>query len=146
MRFIDITGQKYGRLTVISFIEMSKNHKAMWLCRCDCGKEVIAILNNLRTGSTQSCGCLHTEHTISLKYSHGFAGTRLYKCWQEMMRRCYGKNRSAYRYYGGRGICVCNEWHNFENFKNWALSNGYAENLSIDRIGVNGNYEPSNCR
>ena len=118
----------------------------MWLCKCDCGNIVSIRGYSLRSGNTQSCGCIQKETNIKLRQTHGMAKTRLYNIWQSMKRRCSSPTMSCYKYYGGRGIKVCNEWQSFEPFCEWALANGYTENLTIDRIDVNGNYALSNCR
>jgi len=142
MKAKDIEGQKFGRLTAIKFVGSDKSGYARWECKCDCGKTVIVYGANLRSGRTKSCGCLY-------KYpkAHGGTGTRLYKTWCSMNERCYRAKDKSFPRYGGRGIRVCDEWrHNFEAFRDWALANGYNDSLSIDRIRVNGNYEPMNCR
>ena len=140
--FKDITGIKYGRLTVIGFSKRIDN-KNYWLCKCDCGKEHIAEQNNLINGGIKSCGCLREEQ---LK-KHGMSDTRIYKIWQNMVSRCYINSSTNYDDYGMRGISVCDEWKNSpENFIEWGMNNGYKDGLTIDRIDANGNYEPSNCR
>lgn len=115
----------------------------MWTCVCDCGKTVTVYATALRSGNTRSCGCLSNEK----KTKHGGRYTRLYVIWEGMKNRCYVPSCTTYHNYGKRGITVCEEWRNsFRAFREWALSNGYRDDLSIDRINVNGNYEPSNCR
>lgn len=143
----DITGEKFQRLTAIKYVGKDKNGKSLWLCLCDCGNEVIATLNNLQRGNTKSCGCLNSEKTIERSTKHGKRGTRLYNIWSLMKNRCSCEKNPCYHNYGGRGISVCNEWQNdFEAFYDWAISNGYADDLTIDRIDNDGNYEPANCR
>lgn len=143
---IDLTNKKFGRLTVIKRVE-NKGKETCWLCKCDCGNEKIIKAKNLKSGTTQSCGCLHKEKTQKINYKHGLRKTRLYNTWANMKKRCYNKNDKRYKNYGGRGIIMCDEWQNdFMSFYNWAINNGYKENLTIDRIDVNGNYEPNNCR
>jgi hypothetical protein len=140
--FIDITGQRFGKLTVISrYAGNSNSRKAKWCCRCDCGEKIVALGSNLRYGTTTSCGCSRKEKPSK----DGKTKTRLYQIWVGMRKRC-NNPKAKNRYYNGRGIKVCSEWDNFENFEAWALSNGYADNLSIDRIDNAGNYEPKNCR
>lgn len=153
-KFIDLTGKKFGRLTVIKRVENRISNcgqsKTMFLCKCDCGKEVCVEGAKLRNGHTQSCGCLHNEIFANIgrkkNLIHGLSNDRLYHIWEGMKRRCYQKSAKNYVNYGAKGIEVCNEWLNFEPFYNWAISNGYQENLTIDRIDVNDNYCPENCR
>lgn len=155
----DLTGQKFERLTVLGIAykkhNKSKNGKNTGLtyfykCKCDCGNETIVSARNLRTGNTKSCGCLGKEirrKTIENGTKHNLHKTRLYRIWCQMKTRCFCVNSPSYKYYGGRGITVCYEWQiDFLNFYNWAINNNYSDNLSIDRINVDGNYEPNNCR
>lgn len=143
-KFVDLTGKKFGRWTVISY----KGHSRWW-CVCECGTERDENGFYLTHGITKSCGCLKRELTIERSIRHGLCHTRLYECWGGMQSRCYNSKKAYYKNYGGRGIKVCDEWlgeNGFINFYNWAMANGYRDDLSIDRINVNGNYEPSNCR
>ena len=146
----NLIGQKFNRLKVIKFVEI-KNHNAMWLCRCDCGNEIIVSGNHLLTHNTKSCGCLKNEKVKLAKYKkHGMYGTRLYRCWQSMKNRCYwkGDNYKVWLYQE-RMITVCNEWlgeNGFKNFAKWALENGYQDNLTLDRIDNDKGYYPENCR
>ena len=150
--FIDLKGNKYGRLIVID--RFASNSSCLkWLCRCECGKEKIVRGSDLKNGHTKSCGCLHKEIVANIlsetcnANAHGKSRTRLYNIWNSMRSRCYNSKNSSFKYYGGRDITICDEWReDFQCFENWALQNGYADNLSIDRIDVEGNYEPSNCR
>lgn len=147
----NIQGQKFGRLTVVSLYGKDKNGKALWKCKCDCGKEHITSASSLQNGNTKSCGCLKNEVISKLNRKDGRTKERLYKIWLGMFSRCYNKNLDKYKIYGMRGIKVCDEWRDYKNFRSWALSNGYIENstqkeCSIDRIDVNGNYCPENCR
>lgn len=142
-------GRKFGRLTVIAKGEkVPYSRQATWICQCSCGNVTSAIVGSrLRNGTTKSCGCIHREELKERKTTHGMAKTRLNNIWHGMKQRCYNPNTKCYCNYGGRGIVVCNEWlHDFSAFRDWALESGYADNLSIDRVDVNGNYEPSNCR
>ena len=140
-------GKKYGRLTVLKYTETVKKHK-YFLCICDCGVKKIVDIKHLTMGHTRSCGCLWQDEKHEYRKIHGFTKKEnLYSVWCGMKHRCYCKTCKAYKYYGDRGILVCDEWKNsYLNFRNWAIKNGYKENLTIDRINVNGNYEPSNCR
>lgn len=146
-KVIDLTGQRFGRLTVIERAGSDKSGTPIWLCRCDCGAETKVRSNSLRSGSSRSCGCYHREVTEARSLKHGGKHTRLYNVWRAMRQRCGNPKNTRYKHYGERGIRVCPEWeHDFAAFRDWALSHGYADDLSIDRIDVNGNYEPSNCR
>ena len=148
---IDLIGQKYGRLTVVAFDRL-QNHKTYWKCVCDCGLTVVVPGNNLRSGNTMSCGCLRREtarKTGKANTVHGEGHdhkTRLYSIWCGMRQRCMNPHRTAYSLYGGKGVRVCDAWDDYTVFREWALSNGYADNLSIDRIDPNGDYCPENCR
>lgn len=143
---IDISGQKYERLTVIERHGVKDGHAA-WLCKCDCGKTTVVNGRNLRSGRTTSCGCFHNEQLIERSLTHGKTHSRLYSIWHNMLNRCYYERTKCFEYYGGRGITVCDEWKNsFEAFHDWSIENGYSDELTIDRIDVDGNYEPSNCR
>lgn len=140
------SGAVFGRLTVISPNGSIRNYRA-YLCRCACGNEVTVISASLRSGNTKSCGCLGLETKQTNKIKHGESHkTRLYSCWSDMRNRCNCTNRKAYKYYGGRGIKVCKEWDDYNTFKIWATNNGYADNLTLDRINPDGNYKPANCR
>ena len=134
-----------------NYITPKGNSFVQWLCKCDCGSSPRGVLSNaLLSGKSTSCGCSHSEICANFCKehfsTHHKSKTRLYRIWAGMKKRCQNKKSSNYRHYGGRGICVCSEWNNFESFESWALSNGYQDNLSIDRIDVNGDYTPTNCR
>lgn len=143
-RLIDITGQRFGRWTVVKHIYGTKPSK--WLCRCDCGnvKEIRGA--DLKAGRTKSCGCYMREQVRKPK-KHGMSKTKIYIKYQAMISRCKYPSNINYKAYGGRGIRVCDEWlKDFKVFYKWAMENGYKDGLTIDRINVDGNYEPSNCR
>lgn len=143
---IDVfSGDRYGRLTIIS-ASNKRNGLRYFLCKCDCGNIIDTRFVMLRSGQTKSCGCYRDENNKVSGYKHGFKKTRLYRCWADMKRRCLTPGNSSFKWYGERGISVCIEWLDFDVFKNWALQNSYSDNLTIDRIDVNGNYEPGNCR
>lgn len=145
-KHIDLTGQRFGRLTVIKEIGKNKYSDYLWECLCDCGNTKIVTTNRLRCGITKSCGCLRKELCVDTHTTHNLSKSRLYKIFWMMKYRCYNHNSSAYKYYGAKGITIYQPWLNdFLNFYNWALANGYQDNLTIERIDVNGNYEPSNC-
>lgn len=146
MRFIDLTEQKFGRLTVIERAESKGGHIA-WLCKCDCGKESIVLGCHLKSGRSKSCGCLHNEQLAKRSTTHGMSYSRINKIYRGMKQRCNNPNYTEFQYYGGRGISICDEWlSDFMAFYSWAMANGYRDDLTIDRINVNGNYEPNNCR
>ena len=151
----DLTGQKFGRLTAIEQRGYTAKNKhgtryAAWYCKCDCGNYCEMSTNVLtRKRNNHSCGCLAKEHLIDISkrnITHNMTGTRLYGCYKGMMSRCYREKDVHYNAYGKRGIVVCDEWKNNPKvFIGWALSHGYSDDLTIERIDVNGNYEPSNC-
>ena len=143
--FEDLTGQRFGRLTVIKRVESNKSG-TRWLCKCDCGNETVALAPNLKRGNTSSCGCLKKEKMSKLNIKHGKTHTRLFYTWQNMMRRCRDPKNKEYGNYGGRGIAVCDEWKDFETFYAWATANGYTDELTIDRINNDKDYCPENCR
>lgn len=143
---INHVGQKFGRLKVIERADNNCHGQAQWKCVCDCGNFVVVPGYKLRSGHTKSCGCLKRENTSKIHKKHGETGNRLYVCWQHMKNRCNNPSKKYYCNYGGRGISVCPEWEDYQTFRNWALSNGYNDDLTIDRIDVDGNYCPENCR
>ena len=152
----DISGNRYGRLVAISYHHFSaKQCQTFWLCQCDCGRKVIVGKSHLKDGHTKSCGCLQREVsskvTSARNYKHGHTHERLYRVWASIKTRCYNKRNKGFCDYGGRGIKMCDEWNDYESFRAWALANGYDEIAArgvttIDRIDVNGNYCPENCR
>lgn len=148
-RRIDLTGQRFGRLTVIERAENSFDGHSRWMCICDCNRYCIVDSRNLKRGTTKSCGCMSRELLTERNTKHGGCKTdrKLYYVWKMMKERCFSNRNKKYDDYGGRGIRVCNEWlHDFAAFRDWALSHGYRDGLTIDRINNDGNYEPSNCR
>jgi hypothetical protein len=160
--FIDLVGQRFGRLVVLKRDGRDKHHKVTWLCKCDCGELITTLGQSLKRAQTASCGCLRREITASQStkagmvraeqlIKHGQAGTRLYNIWKAMRQRCNNSNDGYYADYGGRGIGVCDEWDDYEEFYQWAISTGYDPDApfgecTIDRIDVDGDYCPENCR
>lgn len=148
MRIRDISEQRFGRLVAKKLLRVEDRH-AVWECQCDCGETVEINVNSLVSGRTKSCGCLLRERAIETKTTHGLSNSYIYNTWKSMIRRCTVKSDRQYKNYGGRGIKVCEEWKGkkgLKNFNDWSMENGYADNLTIDRIDNDGNYDPSNCR
>lgn len=137
----DITGTRSGKLVALYPTDEMKHGKTVWMCQCDCGGTRKATVNDILFGYVTSCGCANIHH--------GLCHTKLYNVWKSMKQRCNNKNNHAYKWYGGKGVKVCDEWngsHSYENFYKWAMASGYKEGLTIDRIDPDGNYEPNNCR
>lgn len=147
-KLVDLTGRKIERLTVIKR-DGSRNKKAVWLCKCDCGNEIRVLGASLISGNTKSCGCLQREIVQNVgrfNKKHGMFGTRIYTIWADMKKRCFDEHDRAYKHYGARGITVCDEWRDFEKFYAWAKISGYTDDLTLDRKNVNGDYSPENCK
>lgn len=151
-RKLDLSGKRYGRLIAIRESDKkSKSGHIMWVCQCDCGNKKIVSSTHLVNGAIRSCGCLLRETTIERnhqeKVKHGMKNTKIYAVWNGMKQRTMNPNSKQYKNYGARGITICDEWRDsFESFYKWSCENGYEENLTIERVNVNGNYEPSNCK
>lgn len=139
-----LEGKRFGNLTVIKRVGR-KNNSGIWLCRCDCGKEVTCYQSNILRGTSTSCGCLKSYYARQSRNCHGESTTVLYTKWTSIKTRCLNPNSQNYGSYGGRGIKICEEWLDFWTFREWAYENGYQDGLSIERIDVNGNYCPENC-
>lgn len=141
---LNLKGNIYGKLTVLSRSQNNSRGRAMWLCKCECGKEKIISSDNLTQGKTKSCGCAKFE---SHNKKHGLTKTDIHNKWISMRQRCNDKNHKSYSRYGAIGINVCEEWNNsFEEFAKWSFKNGYKDGLSLDRIDNNQGYYPDNCR
>lgn len=155
-RFIDLAGKRFNRLQVIERAEdityENGRKRTAWVCRCDCGNTCIVESVSLKSGATASCGCIKVETIRKRCVKHNGSASRLYGVWCEMKKRCYNPKFKQYKDYGGRGIRVCDEWlHDYSAFEKFALEHGYDANAkygdcTIDRIDVNGNYCPENCR
>lgn len=149
MKKENLKNKTFGKLLVLEEgkdkISPKGKRSTQWKCKCECGSEIVVTSNNLKRGHTKSCGCISKKKPHN--YKHGKVQSRLYNIWSNMKQRCYNSKNKSFLDYGARGITICTEWkENFDFFYNWAIKNGYADNLTIDRINFNGNYEPNNCR
>lgn len=143
----DISNKRYGMLTAIRPLGKNEQGRMLWECRCDCGKITVSTVSDITRGHTKSCGCLKREKSRNRMTTHGKSYTRLYRIWVGMKKRIYNPNEAYYKDYGGRGLKMCKEWtDDFMSFYSWSISNGYAENLSIDRKDNNRGYFPDNCK
>ncbi len=145
--FKDITGMRSGKLVAIHPTSKRSSGKVVWECRCDCGNIVYIQSTHIINGHSKSCGCYSSEKTTSMNTTHGLTNSRLYRIWCSMKTRCSNPNSKTYEYYGGRGIAVCDEWNgDFTKFYNWAVNNGYTDDLTLDRKNGDLGYSPDNCR
>ena len=155
MKLNDLTGQRFGRLTAIKraadYVSCKGKHETQWLCECECGNRCVVRAIYLRRGHTISCGCakkgIHVKHGDALYKK----ASRLYAVWASMIQRCENSKCKSFDRYGGRGITVCDEWHDYSRFKEWATASGYVPfaqfgECTLDRVDVNGDYCPDNCR
>jgi hypothetical protein len=152
-KFIDLTGQRFGKLVVLrrveDYIQPSGKPMVMWECQCDCMQKKVIAGTSLKSGKTTSCGCYGKEQRLKSNTKHGLSHSRLKRIYYNMKSRCYNSNTPKFKNHGGRGITVCDEWlgeNGFINFYNWSFQNGYSEKLTLDRIDNDGNYEPNNCK
>ena len=147
---IDLTGHTYGRWSVLNEVTPTGKNK-LWLCQCVCGTLKKVAGGSLRAGTSTSCGCFKNEVQRERLLKHGDAtsnkkSVRLYRIWTGMKARCFNPNTEFYSMYGGKGISVCSEWLDYNQFKQWALCNGYSDKLTLDRKNSNENYSSQNCR
>ena len=143
----DLTGVRFGRLVAIELDDQAIG-RSRWVCQCDCGSRKSYVTSNLKRGTTRSCGCLQRELLAKRSSSHGGYANKdpLYNVWHGIRKRCNCPTSHNYKDYGGRGIKCVDEWNDFATFRDWAVSSGYQNGLSIDRIDVDGDYSPENCR
>ena len=145
VKSIDLTGQRFGRWTVLGRVWRSNTPAVYWLCRCDCGTLRVVYGFNLTRGLSGSCGCLKKEITSKCNSSHGLSDSRIYRIWGNIKTNCQNPNSPNYVYSGANGITVCDEWQTFEPFYEWSMKNGYADDLVLGRINKNKGYHPDNC-
>jgi hypothetical protein len=139
----NLVGQRFGRLLVLGRVA-SNSKKVEWACKCDCGNITVKAGDSLKSGRCRSCGCIRAEKNNH--HIHGDSHKRLHNIWTLMLQRCENPKATSYERYGGRGISVCEEWHDYLAFKRWATANGYRDDLTIDRIDNEKGYYPQNCR
>lgn len=143
----NLTGQRFGRLTVLGPWPPVPGGRTRWRCICDCGQEtIVGSAHHLTSGNTKSCGCLHRDSARNRHLQHGGKGTRLYNIWKNARQRCRNPQNPDYYLYGARGVTFAPVWDDFATFRAWALANGYRDDLTLDRIDPDGDYGPDNCR
>ena len=145
-KYIDLTGRQFGDWKVVRYAGTTKNGQAKWMCECKCGTKRAVIGSNLRNRSSRNCGCIRAEKLKNKEETHKMSKSRLYNIWKEILQRTTNEKNKNYRYYGGRGIGICNEWReNFETFAKWSNENGYSPNMTIERRDNSKGYQPDNC-
>lgn len=143
--FNDLTGQRFGNLVVVNFVEVDSSKQTKWKCLCDCGTVIIKSTEGIKKSVNKSCGCTKRK-IIYRPTKHGLYGKRIYNIWKTMHSRCEREKDISYKNYGAKGVTVCLEWNDVKVFSDWANSNGYTDTLTLDRIENTENYEPNNCR
>lgn len=143
---IELIGKRFGRLMVIDEYDRPYSGAYRYLCKCDCGNEVVVWGCSLRAGHSRSCGCYKRDTTIARNTKYKKEDKILYSTWKGMRQRCNDKNHIRYNRYGGRGIQVCNEWNDYMKFYYWSIENGYEKGKQLDRINNDADYTPNNCR
>ncbi len=138
----DLSGKRFNKLLVVKRGGLTKSGNILWKCQCDCGNESLVSTDALVKSSTVSCGCYKRKRVTT----HGLSGSNLYDVWCAMRQRCNSKTSKDYKWYGAKGVSICNEWDDYKIFAEWATTSGYAKGLTIDRINSEGNYSPLNCR
>lgn len=144
-RLVDITAKRFGDWRVVEKAGNEPRGGALWTCVCKCGERRTVRGADLRAGRSSGCGCRARKELGARSRTHGDTGTRLHSIWRNMKSRCYRESLPGFKDYGARGITVCDEWQDFAPFRDWALANGYSDDLSIERLDVDGNYDPANC-